>query len=124
LQAFACRDCQRSRNRAEGRPTDIAQSGWSKREQRTAAFAVNNRVSGNFVSAPGANLPGFIVASAQRLSFVPNALFLERGHYAAFALIVLAAVPSRATETRHMGRTDSKVNRAFRAVARDRPSSL
>src|ERR1700736_1751841 len=88
-----------------------------KREQRTAAFALN-RVSGNFGIGSGATVAGFIVAFAQRLSSFPTLYFLDAVTYAAFALIVLAAVPSPRAET--VTATDAN-GTGFRAVARDRP---
>src|SRR5205807_45235 len=69
-----------------------------KREQRTAAFALN-RVSGNFGIGSGATVAGFIVASAQRLSSFQTLYFFDAVTYAAFALIVLAAIPSPRAET-------------------------
>src|SRR5205807_2465061 len=88
-----------------------------KREQRTAAFAVN-RVSGNFGIGSGATVAGFIVAFAQRLSSFQTLYFFDAVTYAAFALIVLAAVPSPRAET--VTATDAN-GTGFRAVARDRP---
>ncbi|TMD39966.1 MAG: MFS transporter, partial [Chloroflexi bacterium] len=87
-----------------------------KREQRTAAFALN-RVSGNFGIGSGATVAGFIVASAQRLSSFQTLYFFDAVTYAAFALIVLAAVPSPRAET--VTATDAN-GTGFRAVARDR----
>ena len=87
-----------------------------KREQRTAAFAVN-RVSGNFGIGSGATVAGFLVASAQRLSSFQTLYFFDAATYAGFALIVLAAVPSPRTET--VIATDAN-GTGFRAVARDR----
>jgi MFS family permease len=87
-----------------------------KREQRTAAFALN-RVSGNFGIGSGATVAGFIVAIAQRLSSFQTLYIFDAVTYAAFALIVLAAVPSPRAET--VTATDANGN-GFRAVARDR----
>src|SRR5882762_680185 len=87
-----------------------------KREQRTAAFALN-RVAGNFGIGSGATVAGFIVASAQQLSSFQTLYIFDAVTYAAFALIVLAAVPSPRAETV----TATDANRTgFRAVARDR----
>src|SRR5712671_6109390 len=88
-----------------------------KREQRTAAFAVN-RVSGNFGIGSGATVAGFIVAFAQRLSSFQTLYFFDAATYAAFALIVLTAVPSPRAEAAPA--TDAN-GTGFRAVARDRP---
>src|SRR6266568_3634390 len=85
--------------------------------QRTAAFAVN-RVSGNFGIGSGATVAGFIVAFAQRLSSFQTLYFFDAVTYAAFALIVLNAVPSPRAET--VTATDAN-GTGFRAVARDRP---
>src|SRR5438309_7998283 len=63
-----------------------------KREQRTAAFALN-RVAGNFGIGSGATVAGFIVAFAQQLSSFQTLYIFDAVTYAAFALIVLAAVP-------------------------------
>src|SRR5437868_2976159 len=87
-----------------------------KREQRTAAFALN-RVAGNFGIGFGATLAGFIVAFAQQLSSFQTLYILDAVTYAAFALIVLAAIPSPRAEivtATHANGT------GFRAVARDR----
>src|SRR5206468_787651 len=85
-----------------------------KREQRTAAFAVN-RVAGNFGIGSGATVAGFIVAFAQRLSSFQTLYFFDAVTYAAFALIVLAAVPSPRAET--VTATDAN-GTGFRGVKR------
>ena len=87
-----------------------------KREQRTAAFALN-RVAGNFGIGSGATVAGFIVAFAQQLSSFQTLYIFDAVTYAAFALIVLAAVPSPRAET--VTATDANGS-GFRAVARDR----
>ncbi|HEX2647259.1 MAG TPA: MFS transporter [Candidatus Dormibacteraeota bacterium] len=87
-----------------------------KREQRAAAFALN-RVAGNAGIGSGATVAGFIVASAQRLSSFQTLYFFDAVTYTAFALIVLAAVPSPRAET--VTSTDAN-GTGFRAVARDR----
>ncbi|TMF08087.1 MAG: MFS transporter [Chloroflexi bacterium] len=87
-----------------------------KREQRTAAFALN-RVAGNFGIGSGATVAGFIVAFAQQLSSFQTLYIFDAVTYAAFALIVLAAVPSPRAET--VTATDAN-GTGFRAVARDR----
>src|SRR3981081_3486326 len=69
-----------------------------KREQRTAAFALN-RVAGNFGIGSGATIAGFIVASAERLSSFQTLYFFDAVTYSAFALIVLVPVPSPRAET-------------------------
>jgi MFS family permease len=87
-----------------------------RREQRVAAFALN-RVAGNFGIGSGATVAGFIVASAQRLSSFQTLYFFDAVTYAAFALIVVAAVPNPRAET--VTATDAD-GTGFRAVARDR----
>src|SRR5258708_30307682 len=52
-----------------------------KREQRTAAFALN-RVSGNFGIGSGATVAGFIVPSAQRLRSFQTLYFFDPLTYA------------------------------------------
>lgn len=87
-----------------------------EREQRAASFALA-RVAGNFGLGLGATVAGFMVASAQQLSSFQRLYVFDAVTYAAFALIVLAAVPSPRPAT--VAAPDA--NRAgFRAVARDR----
>jgi MFS family permease len=86
------------------------------REQRTAAFALN-RVAGNFGIGAGATVAGFIVAFAQRLSSFQTLYIFDALTFAAFALIVLAAVPSPRAEA--VTAIDAHAT-GFRAVARDR----
>ncbi len=85
-------------------------------EQRAAAFALN-RVAGNFGIGAGATVAGFIVAAAQQLSSFQILYLFDAVTSAAFALIVLAAVPSPRAEIA----TPADANgTGFRAVARDR----
>src|SRR5207302_3986512 len=85
-------------------------------EQRAAAFALN-RVAGNFGIGAGATVAGFIVAAAQQLSSFQILYLFDAVTSAAFALIVLAAVPSPRAENA----TPADANgTGFRAVARDR----
>jgi MFS family permease len=85
-------------------------------EQRAAAFALN-RVAGNFGIGAGATVAGFIVAAAQQRSSFQILYVFDAVTSAAFALIVLAAVPSPRAEIA----TAADGNGAgFRAVARDR----
>lgn len=86
-------------------------------EQRPAAFALN-RVAGNFGIGSGATVAGFIVAAAQRLSTFQLLYLFDAVTYAAFALIVLAAVPSPRAVTAAATHDDGT---GFREVARDRP---
>src|SRR6202007_87726 len=85
-------------------------------EQRAAAFALN-RVAGNFGIGAGATIAGFIVAAAQQLSSFQLLYLFDAVTSAAFALIVLAAVPSPRAVI--VTATDAN-GTGFRAVARDR----
>src|SRR5437899_3593789 len=85
-------------------------------EQRAAAFALN-RVAGNFGIGAGATAGGFIVAAAQQLSSFQILYVFDAVTSAAFAMIVLAAVPSPRAEITTA--TDAN-GTGFRAVARDR----
>jgi MFS family permease len=88
-----------------------------KREQRAASVALG-RVAGNFGLGAGATVAGFIVASGQQqLSSFQILYFFDAVTFAAFALIVLAAVPIPRAET--VAATDANGS-GFRAVARDR----
>ena len=115
-QAFACSIVSGAGIGAAGTANRTLTIRLVKREQRTAAFAVN-RVAGNFGIGSGATVAGFIVAFAQRLSSFQTLYFFDAVTYAAFALIVLAAVPSPRAET--ITATDAN-GTGFRAVARDR----
>jgi len=85
-------------------------------EQRAAAFALN-RVAGNFGIGAGATVAGFIVAAAPRLGTFQLLYVFDAVTYAAFALIVLAAVPSPRAE---IATATPENGTGFRAVARDR----
>ena len=87
-----------------------------KREQRAASVALG-RVAGNFGLGLGATAAGFIVASAQVLSSFQALYVFDAATYAAFALIVLAAVPIPRAVTD--APTDAN-GTGYRAVARDR----
>jgi MFS family permease len=115
-QAFACSIVSGAGIGAAGTSNRTLTIRLVKREQRTAAFALN-RVSGNFGIGSGATIAGFIIASAQRLSSFQTLYFFDAVTYAGFALIVLAAVPSPRAET--VTATDAN-GTGFRAVARDR----
>ncbi|MEA2643179.1 MAG: hypothetical protein QOG08_205 [Chloroflexota bacterium] len=115
-QAFACAVVSGAGIGAAGTANRTLTIRLVKREQRAAAFALN-RVAGNFGIGSGATAAGFIVAIAQRLSSFQTLYFFDAVTYAAFALIVLAAVPSPRAETV----TTTEANgTGFRAVARDR----
>jgi predicted MFS family arabinose efflux permease len=85
-------------------------------EQRAAAFALN-RVAGNFGIGVGATAGGLIVASAQQLSSFQILYLFDAATSAAFALILLAAVPRPRAEL--AAATDTNGS-GFRAVVRDR----
>src|SRR5881227_695716 len=115
-QAFACAIVSGVGIGAAGTANRTLTIRLVKREQRTAAFALN-RVSGNFGIGSGATVAGFIVAFAQGLSSFQTLYIFDAVTYAAFALIVLAAVPSPRAEM--VTATDAN-GTGFRAVARDR----
>src|SRR5438270_55906 len=97
---YTARRCSRTWSRGGG-PGSLARCSslrLVKREERTAAFALN-RVSGNFGIGCGATVAGFIVASAQQLSSFQTLYLFDALTYAAFALVVLAAVPSPRADT-------------------------
>ena len=84
-------------------------------EQRPASFALA-RVAQNFGLGIGATVAGFIVSWAQHVQSFQALYVFDGITYAAFALVVLAVVPSlRAAEARPRAGA-----RGFRAVARDR----
>ncbi len=87
-----------------------------KPEQRAASVALG-RVAGNFGLGFGATVAGFIVASAHGLTSFQILYIFDAVTYAAFALIVLAAVPSPRAETATATHANGT---GFRAVARDR----
>jgi MFS family permease len=115
-QAFACSIVSGAGIGAAGTANRTLTIRLVKREQRTAAFALN-RVSGNFGIGAGATVAGFIVAFAEQLSSFQTLYIFDAVTYAGFALIVLAAVPSPRAET--VTATDAN-GTGFRAVARDR----
>jgi MFS family permease len=86
-------------------------------EQRPSMFALG-RVAGNFGLGSGATVAGFILASAAQHQYAFQALYLfDALTSAAFALIVLVAIPDRRLGT---DAAPSNSGRGFRAVARDR----
>jgi MFS family permease len=115
-QAFACSIVSGAGIGAAGTANRTLTIRLVKREQRTAAFALN-RVAGNFGLGFGATVAGFALASAQRLSSFQALYFFDAVTYAGFALIVLAAIPSPRAET--LTATDAN-GTGFRAVAQDR----
>ncbi|MBV9606279.1 MAG: MFS transporter, partial [Solirubrobacterales bacterium] len=86
-------------------------------EQRPSLFALS-RVAGNFGLGSGATVAGFIVASgAQHLRSFQALYLFDALTSAAFALIVLEAIPN--LRLAHAA-APSDSGRGFRAVARDR----
>jgi MFS family permease len=85
-------------------------------QQRAAAFALN-RVAGNFGIGLGATVAGFVVAAAQRLGSFQILYVFDAVTYAAFGLIVLAAVPSLRPLA---GAAPDAGGTGFRAVVADR----
>ena len=115
-QAFACAIVSGAGIGAAGTANRTLTITLVRPEQRAASVALF-RVAGNFGLGSGATLAGFIVASAQRLSSFQVLYWFDAVTYAAFAFIVLAAVPiARAVPV-----AAKDANRTgFRAVARDR----
>ena len=115
-QAFACSIVCGAGIGAAGTANRTLTITLVRPEQRAASIALF-RVAGNFGLGSGATLAGFIVASAQRLSSFQLLYLFDAVTYAAFALIVLAAVPiARAVKVAATGAKRT----GFRAVARDR----
>jgi MFS family permease len=81
-------------------------------EQRPASFALG-RVAQNLGLGIGATIAGFIVASTQHLRSFQTLYMFDAITYAAFALAVLAMVPSPRAAAAHAGAG----GRGFRAVA-------
>ncbi|HET7421490.1 MAG TPA: MFS transporter [Candidatus Dormibacteraeota bacterium] len=115
-QAFACSIVSGAGIGAAGTANRTLTITLVKPEQRAASVALF-RVAGNFGLGSGATVAGFIVASAQRLGSFQVLYLFDAVTYAAFALIVLAAVPV----ARPVTVAAAPANRTgFRAVARDR----
>ena len=115
-QAFACSIVGGAGFGSAGTANRTLMVRLIRPEERAAAFALN-RVAGNFGIGAGATAGGFIVAAAQRLSSFQLLYFFDAVTFAAFALIVLAAVPSpRAESVAATGNNGT----GFRAVVRDR----
>jgi len=115
-QAFACSIVGGAGLGAAGTANRTLVVRLVTQEQRAAAFALN-RVAGNFGIGAGATAGGFIVAATQELSSFQILYLVDAITFAAFALIVLAAVPSPRAVT--VTATDAN-GTGFRAVARDR----
>ena len=85
-------------------------------EQRASVIALG-RVAGNFGIGSGATVAGFVVASVQHLSAFQVLYLFDAVTCAAFALIVLVAVPNSRPAN---AAAPSDSGTGFRAVARDR----
>src|SRR5580765_51082 len=115
-QAFACSIVGGAGLGAAGTANRTLVVRLVTQEQRAAAFALN-RVAGNFGIGAGATVGGLVVAAAQQLSSFQILYLFDAVTSAAFALIVLVAVPS----PRAVTVTAADANgTGFRAVARDR----
>ena len=115
-QAFACSILSGAGIGAAGTAMRTLTITLVKPEQRPASVALF-RVAGNFGLGSGATVAGFLIASAQRLNSFQVLYLFDAVTYAAFALIVLTAVPIArpvAVAPAHASRS------GFRAVARDR----
>src|SRR5437763_1360911 len=115
-QAFACSIVGGAGLGAAGTANRTLVIRLIRPEQRAAAFALN-RVTGNFGIGAGATVGGFIVAATQQLSSFQILYLFDAVTFAAFALIVLAAVPSPRAATVTTAHANGT---GFRAVARDR----
>ena len=115
-QAFACSIVSGAGIGVAGTANRVLIITLVTREQRAASVALG-RVAGNFGLGLGATVAGFLVASAQELSSFQTLYIFDAVTYAAFALIVLVAVPIPRAAT--VAATDADRG-GFRAVARDR----
>src|SRR6202140_5336778 len=97
-QAFACSIVSGAGIGAAGVANRTLTIRLVKREQRTAAFALN-RVSGNFGIGSGATVAGFIVAFARRPVSSQTLFFFAPAPPAASPLIVPAAGRTPRAET-------------------------
>src|SRR5581483_5327674 len=104
-QAFACSIIGGAGFGAAGTSNRTLVVRLVTQEQRAAAFALN-RVAGNFGIGAGATIAGFVVAAAQQLSSFQVLYVVDAVTSAAFALIVLAAVPSPRAEIVAVADTD------------------
>ena len=115
-QAFACSIVSGVGIGAAGTAMRTLTITLVKPGQRAASVALF-RVAGNFGLGSGATVAGFLVASAQRLSSFQVLYLFDAVTYAAFASIVLVAVPITRTVTVAAPNVSGT---GFRAVARDR----
>ena len=115
-QAFVCSVVSGAGIGAAGTANRVQIITLVKPEQRAASVGLL-RVAGNVGIGSGATVGGFIVASAQQLSSFQLLYLFDAITYAAFALIVLAAVPVQRAATVTNADTGGG---GFRAVVRDR----
>ncbi|HEY6959524.1 MAG TPA: MFS transporter, partial [Candidatus Limnocylindria bacterium] len=115
-QAFACAIVAGIGNGTAGTAGRALIVRLVTREQRPAAFALN-RVAANFGIGAGATVAGFLVAAGQGLSSFQRLYLADAATFAAFALILFAAVPDPPAQN---VTAPSAGATGFRAVARDR----
>jgi len=115
-QAFACATVIGAGFGSAGTSDRTLVTRLVTQEQRAAAFALT-RVAGNFGIGAGATIGGFVVGAAQQLGSFQILYVFDAVTSAAFALVVLAAVPSPRAEITTATDADGT---GFRAVARDR----
>jgi MFS family permease len=116
-QAFACAIIGGAGLGLSGTANRVLSLALVTAEQRPALFALG-RVAGNFGLGCGATVAGFILASAAQHLHAFQALYLfDALTSAAFALIVLVAIPDRRLGS---DAAPSDVGTGFRAVRRDR----
>jgi MFS family permease len=116
-QAFACSAVGGAGIGVAGTANRVLSLTLVTSEQRPSSVALG-RVANNFGLGAGATAAGLIVASADHLRAFQALYLFDATTYAAFALIVLVAVPNPRTEN-----TAAPANNrgaGFRAVARDR----
>jgi MFS family permease len=115
-QAFVCSAVAGVGLGATGTADGVLSLNLVTAEQRASLFALG-RVAGNFGIGSGATVAGFLVASVHGLRAFQAIYLFDAITCAAFALIVLVAVPNPPF-AKAAAPSDSRTG--FRAVARDR----
>jgi MFS family permease len=115
-QAFVCSAVGGAGLGVAGTANRVLSLSLVTAEQRASLFALG-RVAGNFGLGSGAMVAGFIVASVHHLRTFQALYLFDALTYAAFALIVLVAVPNPRLVK---AAAPSGSGTGFRAVARDR----
>jgi MFS family permease len=115
-QAFVCSAVAGAGLGVTGTATGVLSLTLVTAEQRASLFALS-RVAGNFGIGSGATVAGFIVASVHGLHAFQALYLFDAITCAAFALIVLVAVPNPRLAK---AAAPSDGGTGFRAVARDR----